>query len=122
MGIFGFGNRNDSKPCCCSSTSCESTANTHRSTQTFKQDSAADRNILVLGMGCPKCKILTETTQHALEALNMDTTVKHITDLAVISEYGVMSTPALVINGKVVSVGKVLKKEEIMCLIQAACE
>ena len=48
----------------------------------------------------------------------MDPTIDHVTDFAQIAAYGVMTTPALVVDGKVVSYGKVLKKDEVKALIQ----
>ena len=48
----------------------------------------------------------------------MDTAIDHVTDFAQIAAYGVMTTPALVVDGKVVSYGKVLKPEEVKALIQ----
>lgn len=54
----------------------------------------------------------------ALAELNMDTTIDHVTDFSQIAAYGVMTTPALVVDGKVVSYGKVLKKDEVKALIQ----
>ncbi len=54
----------------------------------------------------------------ALEELGMDTTIDHVKDYAQIASYGVMTTPALVVDGKVVSYGKVLKKDEAKALIQ----
>ena len=48
----------------------------------------------------------------------MDTTIDHVTDYAQIASYGVMSTPALVVDGKVISYGKVLKTEQIIALLQ----
>lgn len=48
----------------------------------------------------------------------MDTTIDHITDFSQITSYGVMTTPALVVDGKVVSYGKALKKNEVKALIQ----
>lgn len=48
----------------------------------------------------------------------MDSTIDHVTDFAQLAAYGVMTTPALVVDGKVVSYGKVLKKDEAKALIQ----
>jgi len=56
-----------------------------------------------LGSGCAKCKQLEEATKAALEQLGMDTTIEHVTDFPRIAAYGIMTTPALVIDGKVVS-------------------
>ena len=52
----------------------------------------------------------------------MDDTIEHVTDFAQIAAYGVMTTPALVVDGKVVSYGKVLSQEEARALIQKARE
>lgn len=75
-------------------------------------------SIKVLGAGCAKCHALEDATKEVLKELNMNTTIEHVTDFLQISAYGVMTTPALVVNGKVVSYGKVLKKDEIKALIQ----
>ena len=74
--------------------------------------------VKVLGSGCAKCHALEDATIKALEELGMDSTIDHVTDFAQIAAYGVMTTPALVVDGKVVSYGKVLKKDEAKALIQ----
>ena len=61
---------------------------------------------------------LARGAREALEELGMDTAIDHVTDFAQIAAYGVMTTPALVVDGKVVSYGKVLKKEEARELIR----
>lgn len=76
--------------------------------------------ILVLGSGCAKCNALEEAVQAALADLGMNTAVGHVKDFAQIAAYGVMSTPALVVGGKVVSCGRVLTKAEAAELIQKA--
>lgn len=76
--------------------------------------------VLVLGSGCAKCNALEEAVRAALTELGMDSAVGHVTDFTQIAAYGVMSTPALVVDGKVVSSGRVLKKEEAAALIQKA--
>ena len=65
-----------------------------------------------------KRQALEDATKEALEELGMDSTIDHVTDFAQIAAYGVMTTPALVVDGKVVSYGKVLKKDEAKALIQ----
>ena len=72
----------------------------------------------MLGSGCAKCNALEQATREALVELGMDTAIDHVTDFAQIAAYGVMTTPALVVDGKVVSYGKVLKKDEAKVLIQ----
>ncbi len=75
-------------------------------------------SVKVLGSGCAKCNALELATKAALEQLGMDTTIEHVTDFAKIASYGVMSTPALVVDGKVVSYGKVLKTEEVVNILK----
>lgn len=79
-----------------------------------------EKSVKVLGSGCTKCNELEANTKKALEQIGMDTTIIHVTDFAQIATYGVMSTPALVVDGKVLSYGKVLKTEEIVALLQKA--
>lgn len=77
-------------------------------------------NVKVLGGGCCKCNDLEAVVKGALTELGLDTTIEHVTDFTQIAAYGVMSTPALVVDGKVLSYGKVLKKAEAVALIQKA--
>jgi small redox-active disulfide protein 2 len=74
--------------------------------------------VKILGGGCSKCKALEAATKEALAELGMDTEVDHVTDYSQIASYGVMSTPALVVNDKVVSYGKVLKPGEVVALLK----
>lgn len=73
--------------------------------------------IQILGSGCAKCLTLEKNTKEALKNLGRDEEVGHITDMQQIVSYGVMSTPALVVEGKVISTGKVLKVSELEKLI-----
>lgn len=84
-----------------------------KTTCSQKNDTYEKGDIAVLGSGCPKCIELENHVKAALKELNIDKPVKHITDVAEIASFGVMSTPALVINDKVVSSGKLLSPEEI---------
>ena len=74
--------------------------------------------VKVLGSGCKKCNELEANTKAALTQLGMDTTIDHVTDFGRIAAYGVMITPALMVNGKVVSYGKVLKTDEVVNLLK----
>lgn len=74
--------------------------------------------IKILGSGCKYCETLTENTKAALKELNKEAEIEKVTDFAEIARYGVMSTPALVIDEKVVSFGKVLKPKEIIKFIE----
>ncbi len=73
--------------------------------------------IEILGVGCPKCKQLTANTEAALKELNICAEISKVTDINKIIEYGVMMTPALAVDGTVVSAGKVLSKDEIKEII-----
>lgn len=75
--------------------------------------------IKILGSGCKKCNELEANTKSALEQLGMDIAIDHVTDFAEIAAYGVMTTPALVYNDKVLSYGKVLKAGEVVKLLQS---
>lgn len=75
--------------------------------------------IKILGSGCKKCITLSENTQSALSSLGLSAEVLKVTDMAAIAAHGVMSTPALVIDDKVLSVGKVLSSAEVAKLLSA---
>ncbi|MDK2967074.1 thioredoxin family protein [Lacrimispora sp.] len=86
-----------------------------------KKEETGKRNdspIKVLGSGCAKCNQLEYAAKEALSEMGLDPSIDHVTDFAEIAAYGVMSTPALIIDGKVASYGKVLKKEEVIDLIK----
>ena len=74
--------------------------------------------IKILGSGCPNCKLLEANVLKAIKEMKIKANVEKVTDIAKIIEYGVMSTPALVIDKKVVSYGKVLTSEEIKKLLK----
>lgn len=69
--------------------------------------------IEILGIGCPRCKMLEANVQKALDETGKKAEIVKVTEIDKILEYGVMSTPALVIDGKVKSYGKVADVEEI---------
>lgn len=70
-------------------------------------------NIKILGTGCSNCKRLEANTKNAIEELGLDVTIEKVTDIKDIMKYGVMSTPALVVDEKVKVMGKVPSSEEI---------
>jgi small redox-active disulfide protein 2 len=73
--------------------------------------------IKVLGTGCPKCKALEKTVTDSLAELEISADVSKVEDIMKIMEYGIVRTPALVINGKVVLSGYLPDKNEIKNLI-----
>lgn len=90
------------------------------STNTNSKGIAELIEIKILGSSCVKCQDLENAVVAAVEELKLNAEIKHITDFAQIAGYGVMSTPALVVNDRIVSYGKVLKKDEIKSLIVKA--
>ncbi|MEG0330705.1 MAG: thioredoxin family protein [Longicatena sp.] len=74
--------------------------------------------MLVLGSGCTKCKQLEEVVRKAIQETKESIGVRHVHDVIEIASYGVMSTPALVYKGKVVSCGKVLTYQEVIDIIE----
>jgi small redox-active disulfide protein 2 len=74
--------------------------------------------IKVLGTGCANCKKLEENVYEALSKLDMSADVQKVTDIADIMSYGILSTPGLVVNGKVKVSGKVPGVNEIMSLLK----
>ena len=70
-------------------------------------------NIKVLGGGCSKCETLLENTKKAVQEKGIEAEIEYITDFSVIAGYGIMSTPALMIDEKVVSTGRVLNEKQI---------
>lgn len=74
--------------------------------------------IEILGAGCPKCKQLTANAEAAVKELSIQAEIAKITDIDKITGYGVMMTPALVVDGKLVSSGKVLNKDEVKRILK----
>ena len=74
-------------------------------------------NIKILGGGCANCKKLEENTVLALKELNLEANIEEVKGIDQIIDFGVMKTPALVIDGKVKSSGRVLGVEEIKKLL-----
>ena len=73
--------------------------------------------IKILGSGCPKCKTLEKSTRDVVEKNNIDAIVTKVEDIVEIMKYGVMSTPALVLDGKVLVKGRVPSEKEILELL-----
>ena len=114
MGLFGKKKKAEASSCCGGNCTPEAMARA--------EEGKEGRGIQVLGSGCAKCNALEAAVQAALHELGMDDTIEHVTDFAQIAAYGVITTPALVVDGKVVSYGKVLSQEEARTLIRKARE
>lgn len=107
MGLFSR-KKEEAKSCRCGG-SC--------TPESMAEASKAAAGVKVLGTGCAKCSALEAAVRSALEELGMDATIDHVRDFSQIAAYGVMSTPALVVDGKVVSYGKELSKDEAKAII-----
>ncbi len=110
MGLFG--KKKDEKKSCCSS--CGTVA--EKAPVITKCCGEAVDGICcikVLGAGCASCHQQYEYAKEAVKNMGLSVEVEYITDLAKVMEYGVMSMPALVVNEKVVAMGKVLKPADI---------
>jgi small redox-active disulfide protein 2 len=76
------------------------------------------KKLQILGTGCPKCKTLAANTEAAAKALGIPYELEKVTEITKIMSFGVMITPALVVDGVVKSAGKLLSPDEIKKLIQ----
>jgi small redox-active disulfide protein 2 len=95
MALFGFGKK-------------QKTGNGHTSA------------IKILGSGCAACNALEANTIKALTQLGQETDVEHVTDFSIIATYGVMTTPALVVDGKVLVSGRIAEVDQIVTLLKEA--
>ena len=78
--------------------------------------------IIVLGPGCPRCHEVEKRTKTALVELGIDADVEKISDIHRIMDFNILSTPGLVIDGKVVCSGRIPRLEEIKAWIQEAAK
>ena len=108
---------NQASACTCS---CKGTAN---NAEQIKNDCCPEAKdgiccIKVLGAGCKSCHEQYEYAKKAVEEMGLSVEVEYITDMEKVMSYGVMSMPALVVNEKVVSMGKVLKAADVEKLLR----
>lgn len=99
---------------------CDAGTNGNPQTFTCCGNPTADGDVLsikVLGAGCKSCHEQYENAKAAIDAMGLDTEVEYITDMQKVMEYGIMSVPAIVVNDKVVSMGKVLKSADVEKLL-----
>lgn len=119
MGLFGFGKKKEENaPACACQCGCP--AAEAEGSEVVKETGGTfdgTLSIKVLGAGCASCHALLENTKKAVADMGLDVEVEYVTDMAKIAGYGVMSVPALVVNEKVLTVGKVLKASEVETLL-----
>ena len=75
------------------------------------------KKIEILGTGCPKCQKLADQTRRAADEIGLECEIVKVTDIQEITAYGVMMTPALVVDGQVKAVGKVPSTDELKSLL-----
>ena len=115
MGLFGK-KKEEKKTCCCSCGIAKKQSVTTNTCCSEKVEGICC--IKVLGAGCKSCHQQLEYVKEAVKNLGLSIEVEYITDLAKVMEYGVMSMPAIVVNDKVVSKGKILKTAEVEKLLK----
>ena len=116
MALFHFGKKKEEEsPCCCGS---PAAGEAKPETGCCGTATAGICCIKVLGAGCKSCHQQYENAKEAVKALGLSVEVEYITDMQKVMAYGVMSMPALVINEKVASMGRVLKAAEVEELLR----
>ena len=81
--------------------------------QPYVEDAPQGLDIKVLGMGCNQCHALVQMVMEVLTEINLPAGVDHVTDIREIARYGIMGSPALLINGKAVAVGSVPPRDRV---------
>lgn len=76
-------------------------------------------NIKVIGSGCEKCTAVYKSVTEAVEELGLDAEIEKVEDLLEIVKLGVISSPSIIIDGKIVSAGRVLNKKQVIKLLKA---
>ncbi len=76
------------------------------------------KKIQILGTGCPKCRALRANAEAAVKALGIEAEIEKVEKIQDIMKFGVMMTPALVVDGQVKSAGKVMSKSDIEALLK----
>lgn len=74
--------------------------------------------VQVLGPGCAKCEMLRRNAEEAVKKAGVEATIEKISDINVITGFGVMATPALAVDGEVKVVGKIASPDEIAALLK----
>ena len=132
MGLFGFGKKKEETKgeCCCGSApvqepecGCNGPVSEDKIYVVSEGCCACGGNgctIKVLGAGCKSCHEQYENVKKAVADMKLDAEVEYITDMEIVMSYGVMSMPAIVVNEKVVAMGKVLKAAQVEDLLKNA--
>lgn len=120
MALFGFGKKKEGEqqaPACACNCGCPTEEATAIINDCFGEAVEGICCMKVLGAGCKSCHEQYEYAKAAVKAMGLSVEVEYITDMEKVMAYGVMSMPALVVNEKVVSMGKVLKAADVEKLL-----
>ncbi len=123
MSLFNFGKKKEEeKKASASSCACNCGCSKSEVREVTNDCCSEAKNgicgIKVLGAGCKSCHEQYENAKEAVKAMGLSVEVEYITDMQKVMEYGVMSMPAIVVNEKVVSMGKVLKAADVEKLLR----
>ena len=113
MSLFNLGKKKKAPTCGCCCGGGKQTANSCCTEAGGKLES-----VKVLGAGCSACHQQYEYAKEAVASMGFDVEVEYITDMEKVMQYGVMSMPAIVVNEKVASMGKVLKASDVEKLLR----
>ncbi|MCI9025635.1 MAG: thioredoxin family protein [Dorea sp.] len=119
MALFNFGKKKEEKkaPACACKCGCPTNEAEKITNDCCPEAKDGICCIKVLGAGCKSCHEQYENAKQAVKDMGLDLEIEYITDMQNVMEYGVMSMPALVVNEKVVSMGKVLKAADVVALL-----
>ena len=120
MSLFHFGKKKEEEkkaPACACNCGCPSGEVSEITSDCCSEAKDGICCIKVLGAGCASCRQQYENAKEAVKNMGLSVEVAYITDMAKVMEYGVMSMPALVVNEKVVSKGRVLKAADVEKLL-----
>lgn len=120
MALFNFGKKKEEKkaPACACGCDCPTSEAEKTTNECCPEAKDGISCIKVLGAGCKSCHEQYENAKQAVKNMGLSVEVEYITDMQKVMEYGVISMPALVVNEKVVAMGKVLKSNEVSALLQ----
>ena len=116
MALFNFGKKKEEEkkaPACACNWGCSSSEVSEITNDCCSETKGGICCIKVLGAGCKSCHEQYENAKEAVKVMGLSVEVEYITDMQKVMEYGVMSMPAIVVNEKVVSMGKVLKAADV---------
>lgn len=125
MSLFGSGKKKEEvkvEPACACNGKAAAQEASSCCCKNQQEENGCDKDnkitsIKVLGAGCKSCHKQFENVKKAVEELGLEIEVEYITDMEKVMAFGVMSMPAIVVNEKVVSMGKVLKSVEVIKLL-----